>query len=209
VDARIAGVREALARRGSEPSAGWVRIGEMNDRAFVRNLTTAPLPDAFLCCERPHRRAPAAGAARRPRALCPRKVRVVGFDDVKFATSFRRRSPPRSNRAATSPSPHSAQCSTARPTPLCRAATSRSPPPRGAGFLRRISFAPLSGGTKRPLHDTACELKLQFSRSSKTHAAPAWSRAFPVVETKVISPGANSDRLHVSNPSGIFTTPWM
>jgi LacI family transcriptional regulator len=85
VDARIAGVREALARRGSEPAAGWVRIGEMNDKAFVRNLTTAPLPDAFLCAN-DHTAALLLRALHDARVRVPEKVRVVGFDDVKFAT---------------------------------------------------------------------------------------------------------------------------
>ena len=85
VDARIAGVREALARRSAELPADWVRIGEMSDKRFVRSLTTAPLPDAFLCAN-DHTAALLLRALHDARVRVPEKVRVVGFDDVKFAT---------------------------------------------------------------------------------------------------------------------------
>ena len=85
VDARIAGVREALARHDAAPSRGWVRIGEMTDKRFLRNLTTAPLPDAFLCAN-DHTAALLLRALHDARVRVPEKVRVTGFDDVKFAT---------------------------------------------------------------------------------------------------------------------------
>lgn len=85
VDARIAGVREALARRGIEPAPGWVRIGDMTDKRFIRNLATAPHPDAYLCAN-DHTAALLLRVLHDARVRVPEKVRVVGFDDVKFAT---------------------------------------------------------------------------------------------------------------------------
>ena len=43
VDARIAGVREALARHRLEPDPGWVRHGDPSDLKFVRSLTAGNL----------------------------------------------------------------------------------------------------------------------------------------------------------------------
>ena len=49
VDARIAGVREALGRRGIEPERGWLHIGDLDDKKFVRALTGPLRPDAYIC----------------------------------------------------------------------------------------------------------------------------------------------------------------
>jgi hypothetical protein len=84
VDARIAGAREALVRRRVEPAPDWVRLGDPTDVKFVRSLT-AGRPDAFICAND-------YTAARLLRTLesagirVPKDVRVVGFDDVKYAT---------------------------------------------------------------------------------------------------------------------------
>ncbi len=85
VDMRIAGVREALGRAGLVPDSGWVRIGELDDKRFLRNLVTAPFPDAFVCAN-DHTAATLLQALHAARIRVPEKVRVVGFDDVKFAT---------------------------------------------------------------------------------------------------------------------------
>jgi DNA-binding LacI/PurR family transcriptional regulator len=85
VEARIAGVREALCRRRLDPDPGWVRIGELDDRKFVRELVTPPRPDAFICAN-DHTAAQLLRALHQAHVRVPEDVRVVGFDDVKFAT---------------------------------------------------------------------------------------------------------------------------
>ncbi len=85
VDTRIAGVREALGRACIVPESGWVRIGELDDKRFLRSLVTAPYPDAFLCAN-DHTAATLLQGLHAARVRVPEKVRVVGFDDVKFAT---------------------------------------------------------------------------------------------------------------------------
>ena len=84
VDARVAGVREALVRHrlGNEP--GWLCEGDPADVKFVRKLAAGKLADAFLCANDDT-------AALLMRTLeqiglkVPRDVRVVGFDDAKHA----------------------------------------------------------------------------------------------------------------------------
>jgi LacI family transcriptional regulator len=85
VDARIAGVREALARHHIEPDPGWIRTGDPADMKFVRGLTAGKHADAFIC----------ANDFTAATLLCsmqsigirvPNDFRVVGFDDVKYAT---------------------------------------------------------------------------------------------------------------------------
>ena len=85
VNARIAGVREALAQNRLEPENNWVRIGDPKDLKFARSLVSGKLADAIICANDD-------SAAMLIRTLesdglkIPRDVRVVGFDDVKYAT---------------------------------------------------------------------------------------------------------------------------
>jgi DNA-binding LacI/PurR family transcriptional regulator len=85
VDARIAGVRDALVRNRIEPDPGWVRFGDPSHVKFVRSLMAGRQADAFICANDDT-------AAILVRALesqgthVPRDFRVVGFDDVKYAT---------------------------------------------------------------------------------------------------------------------------
>ncbi|MCB1129986.1 MAG: GntR family transcriptional regulator [Verrucomicrobiae bacterium] len=85
VDARLAGVREALARHHLSCDAGMLRIGALEDPKFVRDLTTINLPDAYVCAN-DHTAAMLMQALQRAKVRVPEQVRVVGFDDVKFAT---------------------------------------------------------------------------------------------------------------------------
>jgi len=85
VDARIAGVREALARNRIEPAPGWVRTGDPSDLKFIRALTAGKLADAFICAND----FTAATLLRSMQSLglkAPNDFRVAGFDDVKYAT---------------------------------------------------------------------------------------------------------------------------
>lgn len=85
VEARIAGVREALARRKVEPEPGWIHIGDFEDKKFVRNLTGPLRPEAYVCAN-DHTAAQLLRELHRCHIRVPQDVRVVGFDDVKFAT---------------------------------------------------------------------------------------------------------------------------
>jgi DNA-binding LacI/PurR family transcriptional regulator len=85
VEARIAGVREALVRHRIEPDPGWVRTGDPADLKFVRSLIAGKQTDAFICANDYTaavllRNMEAAGAR------APKDFRVVGFDDVKYCT---------------------------------------------------------------------------------------------------------------------------
>lgn len=85
VDARVAGVREALLRRRLEQPPDWLQVGDPEEAKFVRSLTVARQWDAFICAND-------LTAAYLLRTLgklhvqVPRDVRVVGFDDAKYAT---------------------------------------------------------------------------------------------------------------------------
>jgi len=84
VQARIAGVREALVRQGIEAPPDWIHIGNVEDVKFVRSLTGGRRWDAVICAND-------VTAAQLLRALeknnvsVPRDLRVVGFDDVNHA----------------------------------------------------------------------------------------------------------------------------
>ena len=85
VDARIAGVREALVRHQLDHDPRWLNTGDPADAKFVRKLTAGKQADAFICANDDT-------AALLMRSLeasgvkVPRDARVVGFDDAKYAT---------------------------------------------------------------------------------------------------------------------------
>lgn len=85
VKARIAGVREALAQNHFELDSRWVREGDPTDVKFVRSLVSGRLADAIICANDE-----TAAMLIRTMELqgmrLPRDMRVVGFDDVKYAT---------------------------------------------------------------------------------------------------------------------------
>ena len=85
VDARIAGVREALVRHSIEPAAGWVRYGDPADLKFTRSLVAGRQADAFICAN-DDTAAVLLRTLESEGVRAPRDVRVVGFDDVKYAT---------------------------------------------------------------------------------------------------------------------------
>lgn len=84
VNARIAGVREALVQNRLEYDTNWVRQGDPKDLKFVRSLVSGKLADAIICANDDT-------AVVLTRTLesqgikLPEDVRVVGFDDVKYA----------------------------------------------------------------------------------------------------------------------------
>jgi len=85
VDARIAGVREALVRHDIPLLPDWLRIGDPEDAKWVRSWSTGKRPDAVVCAND-------LTAAQLLRTLekngvdVPQQLRVVGFDDAKYAT---------------------------------------------------------------------------------------------------------------------------
>jgi LacI family transcriptional regulator len=85
VDGRIAGVREALARNGIQPPPNWVRLGNLTDIKFVRYLIAGGGAEAFICAN-DNTAAVLMRAIESEGFHVPRNFRVVGFDDVKYAT---------------------------------------------------------------------------------------------------------------------------
>ena len=88
VDARIAGAREAQLRFHVEPLPDSTVYGDPEDEAFVANVFAARRFDAVICAND-------LNAAELMRTLdrtgvrVPRDLRVVGFDDAKYATLLR------------------------------------------------------------------------------------------------------------------------
>ena len=85
VDARIAGVREALVRHRLDSDPGWLNIGDPTDAKFVRKLTAGKQADAFICAN-DHTAAILMRSFEACGLKVPRDARVVGFDDAKYAT---------------------------------------------------------------------------------------------------------------------------
>lgn len=85
VDARIAGWREALVRHRIEPGPDWVQTGNPTDIKFVRSLVAGRQADAFVCA-RDDTAAMLMRAMENIGMRVPQHFRVVGFDDVKYAT---------------------------------------------------------------------------------------------------------------------------
>lgn len=85
VDARVAGVREALLRHHFDPEPGWVCLGDPSDLKFVRSLVAGKQADAFVCAN-DYTAAVLIRSLESINVRVPRDVRVVGFDDVKYAT---------------------------------------------------------------------------------------------------------------------------
>ena len=85
VNARIAGIREALVRNRLEPAPGWVHTGDPADLKFVRSLVAGRQADALICAN-DDTAAVLLRALESQGVRVPQDVRVVGFDDVKYAT---------------------------------------------------------------------------------------------------------------------------
>ncbi len=85
VDARIGGVREAIIRYDVEPDPNLVAQGDPAALKFVRGLQAGRKCDGIICAND-------FTAAELLKSLAslkidvPSKVRVVGFDDVRYAT---------------------------------------------------------------------------------------------------------------------------
>jgi LacI family transcriptional regulator len=89
VDARIAGVREALARRGVELPRDWVQIGSPSDLRFVRSLMAGRRWEALLCAN-DQTAAELLRSLQQHGSRVPEDIRIAGFDDVRYATLLSR-----------------------------------------------------------------------------------------------------------------------
>ena len=89
VDARIAGVREAFARHGVDPSVAWVHSGDPTDRSFVRRLMAGGRWEALLCAN-DHTAAELLRTLMEQGFEVPGDVRLAGFDNVRYATLLAR-----------------------------------------------------------------------------------------------------------------------
>jgi LacI family transcriptional regulator len=85
VGVRIAGAREALLDHGLPVPADFVRVGEPDDPGLARGLAAGRRVDAALCAN-DRTAAVLMRSLERAGVRVPRDVRVVGFDDVRYAT---------------------------------------------------------------------------------------------------------------------------
>ena len=84
---RIAGYREALLNSGIIPDPGWVHSGDPSDRKFIKSIADDGAT-AIICAND----LTAANLMRTLDSLgypVPQKIRVVGFDDVRYAELLR------------------------------------------------------------------------------------------------------------------------
>lgn len=85
VERRMAGAREALEKREVELYPDWIQIGDPQDEKFVCSLMAGKRWDAFICAN-DLTAAQLIRTIEKNRFHVPRDVRVVGFDDAKYAT---------------------------------------------------------------------------------------------------------------------------
>ena len=85
VNARIAGAREAMLDHGLAVASTFVRVGEPDDPKFARAIADRGRVDAVLCAN-DHVAALLLRSLERAGVRVPGDLRMVGFDDVRFAT---------------------------------------------------------------------------------------------------------------------------
>lgn len=85
VDARIAGARAALQARAAVAAEPFVRTGDPADINFVRSLNFGKNIDAVICAN-DSTAAQLMQTLARLKLTVPKSLRVVGFDDVRYAT---------------------------------------------------------------------------------------------------------------------------
>ena len=85
VDARIAGARAAFQGSGIEIPPDFVQTGEPSQASFVRNLMAARRFDALICAN-DRTAAMVIQGLTRLNLKVPHDVKVVGFDDLRYAT---------------------------------------------------------------------------------------------------------------------------
>jgi len=85
INARIAGVREALAGFKIELPPDWIQVGDPENPRFIHSLVAGGRWDAVVCSN-DLIAAQLLRSLERNNVSVPRDLRVVGFDDAKYAT---------------------------------------------------------------------------------------------------------------------------
>jgi LacI family transcriptional regulator len=85
VNARIAGARAAILDHGLTLPSSFLRVGEPDDPTLVRSFTGRRRVEAALCAN-DHIAALLMRSAEKERIDVPRDLRIVGFDDARYAT---------------------------------------------------------------------------------------------------------------------------
>jgi LacI family transcriptional regulator len=85
VDARIAGARVAMRNHGLDEAKRFVYAGDPSDLKFIRSFASSRQLDAILCTS-DHIAAQVLQSLNRLGIRVPQDLRLVGFDDVRFAS---------------------------------------------------------------------------------------------------------------------------
>lgn len=85
INARMAGVREALTASGLEMPPDWIQLGDPEEARFVRSLIAGGRWDAAICAN-DLTAVQLLPGLRKAGVQVPLDLRVVGFDDTKHAT---------------------------------------------------------------------------------------------------------------------------
>jgi DNA-binding LacI/PurR family transcriptional regulator len=85
VERRYAGVREALAHHQIDVAPDWLHVGDPLDPKFVHSVTAGKRWDAVVCAN-DLTAAQLIRTIEKSKMRVPEDVRVVGFDDAKYAT---------------------------------------------------------------------------------------------------------------------------
>lgn len=85
VDARVAGYREALTVHGKRRQEDIVLRGDPSDTDLIKNVLDTQKPDAFVCAN-DHTAASLMQSLSRLGRRVPADIRIVGVDDVKYAS---------------------------------------------------------------------------------------------------------------------------
>jgi DNA-binding LacI/PurR family transcriptional regulator len=85
VERRYAGVREAMAGHNIELAPDWLQVGDPQDSKFVTSLMAGKRWDAVICAN-DWTAAQLIRTIEKNHFRVPQDIRVVGFDDAKYAT---------------------------------------------------------------------------------------------------------------------------
>jgi DNA-binding LacI/PurR family transcriptional regulator len=85
VERRYAGVREALAHHRIDVAPDWLQVGDPSEAKFVHSLIAGKRWDAVVCAN-DLTAAQLIPTIARSKMRVPQDIRVVGFDDAKYAS---------------------------------------------------------------------------------------------------------------------------
>ena len=84
IEARVAGAREAMIDNNLLPSKDFYRIGDPRDPTFVKELLRNQKVDGIICAN-DYTAALLMHAFAKAKVRVPEDMRVIGFDDLKYA----------------------------------------------------------------------------------------------------------------------------